>query len=938
MMRNKKIFLTGLLAVYIGIANIGFSIHANEPVQGIVETNTTNVTLPASDPYWSTFGGNTSGTGTIDGKTPTDLTKMEAKPNILPEQFFEPIIVGNNIFSITNCSNLTKYDADGNQIASVSLGATLTSWVSARMAYGDGKIFVAVNGRIKAYQADTLQPLWQSKDTKLQINGALIYHNGYLYAGATDGAFSNPKGYYFALNTFDEDSMNTSEEKEFAWKTPESKGYYWSSGAITGNAIVLAGDDGKLISHHLTKDITFDTYDLGENANVRSNLVYANDLGAVLMGTQKSKQFIKMPIKNDGTFDKQKLSSLSLPGEISGGLAYYQGRAYASSGGMSGNALQVIDVNAMKVAYSTSVNTQSYPLITTAYASLENNYKVYIYVIDFYGGLVKLEDAQDQTKEIKQEITKGYYGYNSNSILGDINGNLYIYNGFDSNGGNRITIYTNPDHAYTAEDVDRNLRKLQAQGMSYTNAAQFDHLQLQYQALSETEKMKVKELSVLEQLRKQSNAIVQAAISDIEVRIQNIPSIIATSDIPVLEQLWNDFGLLREADQKKVTGVDALKKAITYMYQIAGNVDQLVRDIASIDITKITLQDKVLLLRLNANYQALSKEDQVKVNNYDHLEKALDRLKQLEDETQVADLVKAIQSITTDITLDMETNITSLYKKYMELHKQVQPLVTNADVLINAYDEVMRQRMEVDQINDDIWGKVDPKNITLYDETLIMDIMKHYDALPMNNKKYIRYYDDVLQANSIITSLHNGVIPSIVFTNMKGLDQTYTYEGKFFQHPYQMMFHGLDIKQIMDMQVGFYNVSPLQDAIQKKMPNAYIMHMKQEGTLPGKLQIQAYVPLKNDSYKLYRYDKGTGQIMFIQDVSVIDHQVTYTIEQGGIYLIDMPVQNIVVDEPATSNGTPSTGDTTNMQVLVFMLGCSILGLFIIRRRYKKDMS
>lgn len=930
-MKQTRIILLSTLAVFLGLSNCISYVYANDQLPYVAENSNITISLHEDTPYWSTFGGNATGTGTISGKTVTNLNDLQAKSKIIPNQFFEPIIVGDYLYSITDCKYLTKYDANGKELARSELGAELTTWVSARMVYGDGNIFVEVNGRIKAYDAKTLQPLWQSVDTELQINGAIIYHNGYIYAGATNG--SGTDGYFFALSTKDEDTSSNKEEKNFAWKTDNNKGYYWSSGVITGNAIVFAGDDGVLVSHHLTQDITFDTYDMGSTANVRSNLVYLKDHSSVLIGTQKSKQLLQMPINHDGTFNRSALTSLQLDSEVSGGIAYYRGRAYVSSGAYSGKTLQVVNVNSMKVEYATSVNTQSYPLVTTAYATPENNYSVYLYVIDYNGGLVMLEDKQGQTHEIKQEIKDGFLSYNSNSIVGDINGNLYIYNGYDTSKGNRITIYENPNHAYSAEDVDCNIKRLQADGVMYTNTNELDYLQLHFDALSESEKANVRQRAVYDQLQNQKKEVVETAIQRIEQRIVAIPDIIGTNDVSMLETLWNDFGELRDIDQARVANANILKEAIATMYEIAANVEQLINDIDMIDLNAITLEDQLKITRLQTSYNKLSSDDQAKIRNISKLKAAIERIKELQDEQLLPDVIAKINALPSvnDVTLDQEIVITNVYNIYKTLHKNVQANVTNVEILNVVYTEIVKQRNEVDSLNQAIWTTLDPKNVTLLDEAYVNEYIKRYNALSTINQRYIRYYEDVKQANEIIQSLKKGIVPSIVFDNIIKSDQTYAFKGEWNNGAYSMSWNGINLKKAMDMKLGFFTISPYADAIHSKNPNAYILHMKQDGTLPGITNINVYVPANNGTYKLYRYDALRDIISFYKDVTVHDHRVSYDVTEGGVYLIDIPASEISIPKTET-NTTPATGDTTRTPLLVLSFAVGFITLCQVKKR------
>lgn len=65
-----------------------------------------------------------------------------------------------------------------------------------------------------------------------------------------------------AFATKDENKEDGYEVKDYVWKDASS-GYYWAGGVVVGDRIYYAGDKGKLYCHHLTRDIVYDTFDVG---------------------------------------------------------------------------------------------------------------------------------------------------------------------------------------------------------------------------------------------------------------------------------------------------------------------------------------------------------------------------------------------------------------------------------------------------------------------------------------------------------------------------------------------------------------------------------------------------------------------------------------------------------------------------------------------------
>lgn len=90
---------------------------------------------------------------------------------------------------------------------------------------GDGKIFVpraatvdkVSTAVIYAYDQETLEMVWQSAPLgeKAQPLSAIVYHNGHIYTGVSDG--SAKVGGFYAFSTADDDPTKTDEVKQPAW-------------------------------------------------------------------------------------------------------------------------------------------------------------------------------------------------------------------------------------------------------------------------------------------------------------------------------------------------------------------------------------------------------------------------------------------------------------------------------------------------------------------------------------------------------------------------------------------------------------------------------------------------------------------------------------------------------------------------------------------------
>lgn len=913
---------------------------------------TQTLSLPNNEAYWGMYGGNPSQTGTIDAKLPQSPDDLQLIGEIKEEQFFEPLIIGDFVYTITNCRYLVKYDAQGNKMASVDLGTTLPSWNPIRMAYGDHKIYVPVQSSIYAFDLDTLSLLWKTTPvqsdagTAYSLISGLLYYNGYVYTGATNAHWSGATdGMFVAVQTADEDTTQV-EEKAFAWtmhaKTPNGHGFYWSEAVITDHSIVFADDSGHVVSHHFTQDIIYDEFDLPAASSlqkVRSNLVYLKEEQAIILGTQDSAMLHRINIKKDGTFDQTSLQSKVLQQgttaiPISGGIAYHQGRLYVSSNDAQGAGLCVVDAKTLALLYATGVKTQSYPLLTTAYASDANQQQVIVYVMDYQGGLVAIQDAQGQTQPIVRKRSKdSFFSYNSNSVVADAQGRLYVYNGYDSKQGNRIFIYQGDDATYHADDIARTITQLAKKTLRYEDRSAILFTTERIQQLSKEEQAKIHNLAQFTTMQITMKQIIQQTIGTIQSRIDAISTQPTLDEQADLEQIWKEIGALSESDRNQIKDVKKLEQALQTTYTLASSIDALLKQIAAIDISTIDEQDLPRLKQLQSAYENLSQRDQAKVSNYAHLQAAMHKALLAQDLTLVTPLINDIKQLSaiSSLTLKDEAMVDKLLARYASLLKEAQAKVTNAQILLNAQQELQLQRRMVDQLNQDIWEQLDPRNITLQDETKIKDFQARYASLSAINQTYVLYYDDVKQAETIVASLKQGILPSIVFDQIMGSEYTYRYEGHMNLLPYTIEIKGTDVHKPSDMNAQLSLTSPYDTMIRSIHPHALILHTKETGRFPGIMTITMPLQSSDGTYPLYEWKDE--EIHRYGDAIIQNGFLTLTLQQGGTYFIDLPVKTIPNPPSATIDAIDtSDASNTNGYMILFLVSAGILGIGLYQRK------
>lgn len=266
-----------------------------------------------------------------------------------------PIIVNNNIY-IAGDSNLFKFDMDGNLLTQVKmsggvLGGGYTGW----LAYGDGMIFVPSGNNIMAFNADDLSQLWTSKTDIPTIQGScpVVYKDGYVYSGTTEGTGGG--GGYYCFDARDEDPTVGNEVKEPVWtlQTNEdgNSSFYWSGAAIVGDHLIVPNDSGNIYSIDINASIeqkipviTQKLNNDAERTNIRTAIAYDETTKSIYYPTYNNKTY-KVVVNDDGTFGDVK--SIDIGGSYSQNPIVHNGRLYLEN--------NVIDANTMELIYTAKI-------------------------------------------------------------------------------------------------------------------------------------------------------------------------------------------------------------------------------------------------------------------------------------------------------------------------------------------------------------------------------------------------------------------------------------------------------------------------------------------------------------------------------------------------------------------------------------------------------
>ena len=250
------------------------------------------------------------------------------------------------------------------------------------IGYGDNKVYVGYdNGRVQAFDENTLESLWITDENKNAINADFTFTNGKLYFGTTakttDWYDNGAPFSYYVVTTSDDDKTKPDEEKIMK-KVVESK---------TGKFYL--------------------------------------------------KKVVVLGVSADGKLKDEKKVRLYETGYSSTTPEVYNGKVYVS--GSKGKAFQdkgymaVADVSSDKYKVNYTVELSNYSQCEpTIVKTGENSVRVYFTINDEPGGIYAIEDSKDATSATLETVYEPTGDIKNTGCMSDVvvdeDGTIYFAN------------------------------------------------------------------------------------------------------------------------------------------------------------------------------------------------------------------------------------------------------------------------------------------------------------------------------------------------------------------------------------------------------------------------------------------------------------------------------------------------------------------------------
>ncbi|WP_243122813.1 Ig-like domain-containing protein [Haloimpatiens lingqiaonensis] len=237
-----------------------------------------------------------------------------------------------------------------------------------------------------------------------------------------------------------------------------------------------------------------------------------------------------------------------------------------------------------------------------------------------------------------------------------------------------------------------------------------------------------KEITNIEKLNNAIKKIeeLKEILQNVIKEIDNLPEDITLKDEEKVMEVKIAFDKLSVSDQKKVTNAEKLNNAIKKIQELViEEIDNLPEN--------ITLDDQEKVMAVKANFDKLSSDVQKGITNVEKLNNAIKKIEELNG--VVKKLIKDIDNLPENIILDDEEKVMEIKKQFDMLSSADKKKVTNAEKLNKAIEKIEELNKNLQKIIKDIDSL--PEEVTLKDEEKVMEIKKEFDELSVSDQKKV---------------------------------------------------------------------------------------------------------------------------------------------------------------------------------------------------------
>lgn len=274
----------------------------------------------------------------------------------------------------------------------------------------------------------------------------------------------------------------------------------------------------------------------------------------------------------------------------------------------------------------------------------------------------------------------------------------------------------------------------------------------------------------------------------------------------------------------------------------------------------------------------------------------------------IGDFLQRCQAISETPVIDDETEINLLLLEY-EQHDLFENKEAVYQKLLCAKAYIDAQKQTTEALSADIWNRIDPLRIDQKCKAVVKALLERYDALQKADQKHVKYAEDLLAANEIVTQLDEGVIPAKIWENMERTKESFLYEGKINKKiTYAMKFSYQQIKEKKNLSV---KVNKGKKKTVTLPEGAVGFYFSESEDFPASATLSVSGLVKNGTYTLYHVretSKNKNDANAEEKIAVVTVKkgtFSVKINKGGQYYL------IAVQNQSSSDKDATQADTVD---------------------------
>lgn len=451
-----------------------------------------------------------------------------------------------------------------------------------------------------------------------------------------------------------------------------------------------------------------------------------------------------------------------------------------------------------------------------------------------------------------------------------------------------------------------------------------------YELLTPQQQAQVTNVKKLEEAEKKLEALHAAQkVQQVVDKIDELPENITLADEKTVQDARTAFDQLTKAQQAQVGNADKLFQAEKSIadQKAAAEVEKMIQDLSD----PVTMADKQAVEAARVAYEALTDEQKALVQNLDKLTQAEAGLKDLDAAQKVMNQIKELP---VEITADDEQAVKAAREAYQALTEQQQKLVLNLYLLdraeqkladiqaVRAVEEAIDALPE--QITQENWNTVKAARIA-YNQLApeLRKQVRNFGKLLAAEKSYkeslykpAESSTKKTESNVVKATVKDGLVAAKQLEAIRGKDLILRIENKMESgEAYTLSIYGKDIAKAQDLRVGMQRKGLYEDQIHKLAEDAEIFRFLETDAFPGPMMVEMHTTLADGDYLLLQYDPTEQKAELVTRVQAANGKVQFIVEEGGEYFLakkasKKSVSELEEAEEASAEMQPEETDVT----------------------------